>query len=121
MKQSVYQHDASLAVEDTSRSQADAMVVIRYPAVVNEAALPAFYRAFTQHPIGGNFKNSDLPPSESERIAQSIITKSNFYVMSLYREISKGLPKNSTSPDTRGRMPSVAFKRVDLPAPFGPR
>ena len=95
VKQSVYQHDASLQVEDNSRSQADAMVVIRYPAVVNEAALPAFYRAFTQYPIGGNFKNSDLPPSESERIAQSIITKSNFYVMSLYREISKGLPQHS--------------------------
>jgi predicted small secreted protein len=95
VKQSVYQHDASLAVEDNSRSQADAMVVIRYPAVVDEAALPAFYRGFTQHPIGGNFKNGDLPPAESERIAQSIITKSNFYVMSLYRELSQGLPENS--------------------------
>ena len=94
-KASVYQHDESLSVVDLSRSRADAMVVIRYPAVVNEDALPAFYRAFTQHPIGGKFKNGDLPPQESERIAQSIITKSNFYVMSLYREISKGLPKNS--------------------------
>jgi predicted small secreted protein len=95
VKQSVYQADESLTVEDRSRSQADAMVVIRYPAVVEDEALDAYYRTFEQNAIGGNFDRSDLPPMETDRVAQSIIAKSNFYVMSLYRELSKGLPRDA--------------------------
>ena len=37
----------------------------------------------------------DLPPNEIDRIAQSIIAKSNYYVMSLYRELGERLPKDS--------------------------
>ena len=95
VRQSVYQHDESLSVVDLSKSQADAMVVIRYPAVVQEDALPAYYRSFEQNSIGGRVDRSNLPPMESERIAQSIIAKSNYFVMSLYRELSRGLPEDS--------------------------
>ena len=95
VKQSVYQHDESLSVVDFSQSQADAMVVIRYPAVVQEDAIPAYYRSFEQNAIGGSVDRSGLPPMETERIAQSIIAKSNYYVMSLYRELSSGFPKDA--------------------------
>ena len=95
VRQSVYQHDESLSVVDLSKSQADAMVVIRYPAVVQEDALPAYYRSFEQNAIGGSVDRSGLVPMESERIAQSIIAKSNYYVMSLYRELSRGFPEDS--------------------------
>jgi predicted small secreted protein len=95
VKQSVYRHDASVEVVDHSRSEGDALVVIRYPAAVEDEALPNYLRAFRQHPIGGGFEPGDTPPQESDRIAQGIITKSNFYVMSLYRELRDRLPKHS--------------------------
>lgn len=95
VRQSVYDHDETVSVVDESRSDADAMVVIRYPAVVQDDALPAYYRSFEQHAVGGRFERDDLPPNEIDRIAQSIIAKSNYYVMSLYRELGERLPKDS--------------------------
>jgi hypothetical protein len=95
VKQSVYQHDDGLSAVDRSRSQADAMVVIRYPAVVDEAALPAWYQAFQQHPIGGRLKADEVAAQESDRIAQSLLAKSNYFTMSLYRELRDALPADS--------------------------
>jgi len=95
VRQSVYQDDASVEVLDRSRSDADALVVIRYPAVVEEAALPAYLQAFTQRPIGASFEPGDTPRQESDRVAEGIIAKSNFYVMSLYRELRERLPEDS--------------------------
>ncbi len=57
--------------------------------------MPAYYRSFEQNAIGGNVDRSGLRRMESERMAQSIIAKSNYYVMSLYRELSRGLPEDS--------------------------
>jgi len=95
VKQSVYQADESVSVTDFSRSQADAMVVIRYPAVVSEDALDAYYRSFEQNAIGGEVDRSETPAMETDRVAQAIIAKSNYYVMSLYRELARALPKDS--------------------------
>ena len=95
VKQSVYQADQSASVVDLSRSQADAMVVLRYPAVVADEALDAYYRTFEQNAIGGRVDRDNMPQMETDRVAQSIITKSNYYVMSLYRELANGLPKDS--------------------------
>ena len=92
VKQSVYEHDESLSVVDRSRSQADAMVVIRYPAVVHQDAQTAYYRLFEQNAIGGKVNQSKLNHQDIDRVAQSILAKSNYYVMSLYRELQKGLP-----------------------------
>jgi len=94
-KGSVYQHDASLAVVDLSRSRADAMVVIRYPALIDEDAMQAYYRAFEQHPIGGSSKVDNQTRRDSEKIAQAMISKSNYYSMSLYRELREKLPPHS--------------------------
>ena len=95
IKSSVYQHDETLSVVDTSRSQADAMVVIRYPAVVDEDALPAYYRSFEQHAIGGAVERDSRVSQEADRVAQSIIAKSNYFAMSLYREFRDSLPEHS--------------------------
>jgi hypothetical protein len=95
VKQSVYENDEDLTVIDVSRSEADALVIIRYPAVVQDDALPAYYRLFEQHPIGGRVDVTELAHRTSERIAQSIIVKSNYYVMSLYRELNADLPEDS--------------------------
>ena len=113
VQQSVYRHDAGLEVLDRSRSDADAMVVIRYPAAVADEAQDAWFDAFVERPIGGAFEPGEVPRQESDRIAQGIVTKSNFYVMSLYRELRERLPEHSVllSPhvierDANGRLSS---------------
>jgi predicted small secreted protein len=95
IKSSVYRPDEALSVIDISKSQADAMVIIRYPAVVDEDALPAYYRAFEQHAIGGTLKRDNRVRQETDRVAQSIIAKSNYFAMSLYREFRDKLPEHS--------------------------
>ena len=92
---SVYQHDGSLEVVDLSRSDADAMVVIRYPAIIDEDALNSYYRAFEAHAIGGSPKVDNQTRRDSEKIAQALISKSNYYSMSLFRELRDRLPKHS--------------------------
>ena len=94
-KSSVYEHDEAAKLNDVSKSQADAMVVIRFPAVVERDALSAYYRSFEQHAIGGEPKLDNRYRQDTDRIAQSIITKSNYYAMSLYREFRDRLPPDS--------------------------
>lgn len=91
-KQSVYQPQQNLQLSDGGYSQADANVVIRYPAIVDRNAETEFFDAFAAHPIGGDIKQAD---GNSDRVAQAIIAKSNYYVMSLYRELQAVLPDNS--------------------------
>jgi len=95
IKSSVYEADESLSAIDVSKSQADAMVIIRYPAVVEQDAVQAYYRSFEQHPIGGTLKQDNRVPQETDRVAQSIVAKSNYFAMSLYRELRDKLPANS--------------------------
>jgi hypothetical protein len=95
LKSSVYEHDGALSLVDISQSEADAMVVIRYPAVVDDDALTAYYRAFEQNAIGGTPDLDGRMRQETDRVAQSIITKSNYFAMSLYREIRDKLPQHS--------------------------
>ena len=92
---SVLKYDEKLSIIDTSVSRADAMVVIRYPAIIDEDAVHAYYRSFGRHVIGGAFQASSQTRRDSENIAQSIIAKSNYYAMSLYRELQSELPDNS--------------------------
>ena len=119
-KESVYRHDADLAVVDLSRSKADAMVTIRYPAVVDRDAEEAYYNAFWDRAIGGAVKSDSQAGQVSERIAQSVITKSNYFTMSLYRELQEKLPPQSVllSPhvielDAAGRLVSRPLLAVE--------
>jgi len=109
-KQSVYQPQQNLQLNNGGFSQADANVVIRYPAMLDRDAETAFFDAFAAHPIGGSIKEAD---PNSDRVAEAIIAKSNYYVMSLYRELQAALPENSVllSPhlvylDEQGRLSS---------------
>jgi hypothetical protein len=95
LKQSAYQNDASLSVVDLSRSQADAMVVIRYPAFVDENAANAYFRLFEHNVIGGSTKPEELVSGSVDRLAQAVIVKSNYYAMSIYRELRDRLPADS--------------------------
>jgi outer membrane murein-binding lipoprotein Lpp len=94
-RQSTYQPDESLAAVDRSRSHADAMAVIRYPAFVDEAAEAAYFRLFEQHAIGGAARPDAESSQEVDRLALAVIAKSNYYSMSLYRELQQKLPDHS--------------------------
>ncbi|MGK2926809.1 MAG: hypothetical protein ACSLE2_14430 [Lysobacterales bacterium] len=95
LKQSVYQPDDTLSLVETGRSDADAMVIIRYPAVIDADAQGAYYSTFSEHAIGGAYKPGDGPRQESDRIALAIVAKSNYFAMSLFRELSERLPADS--------------------------
>jgi hypothetical protein len=95
VKQSTYRHDASVQPVDASRSQADAMVVVRYPAFVDEDAAPAYYRLFARHAIGGRVDSVAQASVAVDRLAQAVLAKSNYFAMSLYRELRDALPPDS--------------------------
>ena len=95
LKTSVYQNEGNISVVDYSLSKADAMVVIRYPAIIHADAEQSYFHAFSINAIGGEVPPANRTKKATTRIAQSVIAKSNYYVMTLYRELQKELP-----PDT---------------------
>ncbi len=110
LKTSVYQADEDLSLVDTSVSQTDANVVIRYPAIIDANAETQYFDAFARNAIGGSVGPAG---QESDQVAQSVIAKSNYYAMSLYKELTRALPAHSVllSPhiiysDKQGRLSS---------------
>ena len=95
LKTSVYQSDEAVSVIDFSLSKADALVVIRYPAIIQDDAEEPYFHAFSINAIGGKVPAANRTKKATTRIAKSVIAKSNYYVMSLYRELQRELP-----PDT---------------------
>lgn len=95
LKTSVYKADADVSVIDYSLSKADALVVIRYPAIIHTDAEEPYFHAFSINAIGGEVPAANRTKKATTRIAKSVIAKSNYYVMSLYRELQRELP-----PDT---------------------
>ena len=70
------------------------MAVIRYPAVVETDAKDAYYRAFERSAIGGPV-SSRIDAAQTNNIADSIIVKSNYFALSLYKEMAARLPEHS--------------------------
>lgn len=113
IKSSVYQHDDSVVLARETGSSANALVVIRYPAMLDEDAQGVYYTAFEYHPIGGEIRPDGDSAQKSDRIAQAVIAKSNYFAMSLYRELRDELPADQVllSPhlvavDDEGRLTS---------------
>jgi len=94
-RSSVLQADPTLALADYSLSRADALVVIRYPAIIHEDAEVPYFHAFSINAIGGEVPPANRTKKVTTRIAQSVIAKSNYYVMSLYRELQRELPEDT--------------------------
>ncbi len=95
LKTSVYQPDEAVSLIDYSLSKAEALVVIRYPAIIHADAEEPYFHAFAINAIGGVVPAANRTKKATTRIAKSVIAKSNYYVMSLYRELQRELP-----PDT---------------------
>lgn len=82
--------------EVTLRQQAPAgtvLAVVRYPAFVEEDVEEDFANAFAEQAIGGRGASTD--PVETRAIANSVVLKSNYFAMSLYRELAARLPEHS--------------------------
>lgn len=94
-KSSAFTDTRAVEVTDFSMSKADALVVIRYPAIIHEDAEQPYFHAFSINAIGGEVKPINRTKKVTTRIAQSAIAKSNYYVMSLYRELQRELPEST--------------------------
>ena len=91
---SVYSRLQPAPVTEQKSSDAAAMVVIRYPAMIHEYAENLFVSSFAINAIGGDVPLATAK-AQTSRIAQSLVEKSSYYAMSLYRELKKVLPENS--------------------------
>ena len=86
-----------MAKAETLQTQApdgSAMTVIRYPAVVETSAKQAYYAAFENSAIGGGAAKSG-DAAERESVADSVIVKSNYFALSLYKELAARLPEHT--------------------------
>ncbi len=92
-KSSVFGDYEAVELIDYSLSKADALVVIRYPAIIHADAEEPYFHAFSINAIGGEVPPANRTKKVTTRIAQSVIAKSNYYVMSLYRELQAELPE----------------------------
>ncbi len=68
------------------------MAVVRYPAFVNASAEAEFAKQFAARAIGGTAKVDD--PLETQALADATVLKSNYFAMSLYRELGSRLPEH---------------------------
>ena len=78
----------------TQMPEGGVMAVIRYPAVVETNAKDAYYKAFENSAIGGAV-GSGGDASERQGIADSVIVKSNYFALSLYKEMAARLPEHA--------------------------
>ncbi len=95
------------------------MAVIRYPAVVQNEAKDAYYKAFESVSIGGSNKRKG-DAAEIESIADSVIVKSNYFALSLYKEMAARLPEHGVllSPhavklDANGKLTSEPITQAE--------
>ena len=82
-------------VSSQESSEASAMVVIRYPAMIHANAENLYVSSFAINAIGGDVPYGVHGNRQTSRVAQSIIEKSSYFAMSLYHELKSILPEGS--------------------------
>ncbi len=92
---SVYSSLKKEEVTEQKSSQASAMVVIRYPAMIHTNAENLYVSSFAINAIGGEVPYAVHGNRQTSRVAQSIIEKSSYFAMSLYRQLKGVLPEGS--------------------------
>jgi len=92
---SVYSNLKLEQVSDQQQSEASALIVIRYPAMIHADAENLYVSSFAINAIGGTVPYGVHGDRQTARIAQSIIEKSSYYAMSLYQELKSVLPESS--------------------------
>ena len=96
------------------------MAVVRYPAFIETAAQDKFYDAYGSKAIGGSISSYDASSPEVVAIADSMILKSNYYALSLFKELAERMPEHSVllSPhsiklDENGKLTSVPMTQAE--------
>jgi len=92
---SVYSSLKKEKVTEQKSSQAAALVVIRYPAMIHTNAENLYVSSFAINAIGGEVPYGVMGNRQTSRVAQSIIEKSSYFAMSLYHELKSVLPEGS--------------------------
>ncbi|HEY5775748.1 MAG TPA: hypothetical protein VIS57_06665, partial [Xanthomonadales bacterium] len=92
---SVYSSLKKEEVSEQQSSDAAAMVVIRYPAMIHTNAENLYVSSFAINAIGGEVPYGVHGNRQTSRVAQSIIEKSSYFAMSLYHELKGVLPEGS--------------------------
>ncbi len=69
--------------------------IIRYPSVVETNARDAYIEAYLASPIGGRVSKALSGSPDAATIADSVIVKSNYFALSLYKELVERLPEHS--------------------------
>ncbi len=82
-------------VAEQKASEASALVIIRYPAMIHANAENLYVSSFAINAIGGEVPYGVYGDRQTSRIAQSVIEKSSYYAMSLYHELKNILPTGS--------------------------
>lgn len=93
LQSSTYRNEAPEPVQrPVSQSKSDALVVIRYPALIHAEAETIYVSSFANKAIGGEVPLSQHSGPQTSRTAHGVISKSSYYAMSLYRELRDLLP-----------------------------
>jgi len=71
------------------------LAVIRYPAIVESNAKDAYHRAYAKRAIGGQTGKGVTNTIETVAVADSAVVKSNYFALSLYKELAAKLPEHS--------------------------
>lgn len=71
------------------------MAVVRYPAFVETAAQDKFYETYARKAVGGSISSYDARSPEVQGIADSMILKSNYFALSLFKELAERMPEHS--------------------------
>ncbi len=71
------------------------LAVIRYPAIVEADAKDAYHRAYAKRALGGSTGRGVTNTIETVAVADSTVVKSNYFALSLYKELAGKLPEHS--------------------------
>ena len=82
-------------VAPPTESTASALVTIRYPAMIHAEAENLYVSSFAINAIGGEVPYAVHGRRQTSRVAQSVVEKSSYYAMSVYRELKNTLPEGS--------------------------
>lgn len=79
--------------EAATVADAAALVVIRYPAMIHAEAESLYVSSFAVQAIGGEVPYTQFGKPQTARIAQSVISKSSYFAMTLYESLKQRLPE----------------------------
>ncbi len=71
------------------------LAVIRYPAIVEDDAKDTYHRSYARRGIGGRTGVGVTNTIETVAVADSIIIKSSYFALSLYKELAAQLPEHA--------------------------